>query len=178
MNRRSGFSLLELLIVTTFTSVLLVTMLGLFQVLTKLDRGARDEAGDAVTLQLLATAFCQDVAAASDVKLAGPDAEGVRHMHLHGKANVEYLLFPGEIRREATVVAAVPADLSDTARSPQRETFRFAKAPSVRVEVDRDVEPVRVTLILERRIDAIGQATRDFAIESFLGKDLRFQGVR
>jgi prepilin-type N-terminal cleavage/methylation domain-containing protein len=176
MNRRRGYSLIEMLVVMATTAAMLGIALGLLHLLIRLEHGSREEVRQRTTLHRLADRFRRDVHAARQFPALevprppgaqGPEREegtsGWRFSLDDGRA-VQYRAEQGQLVRAERAEGDVIAQ--DSYVLPPHATASIAlvgdEAPGI----------VRLRIVPEPTpSDATWSAT---CIDAELGKDRRF----
>ena len=161
--RRSGYALIELLVVLTISAVMLTLSAGMIHLLLKLDRSGRTASEESADLARLARDFRADAHGSTK---SGPIEASAGRMVLKVDADrtVEYQVRPRDILRTAREGEKVRR--SETYRRPARTT--------VRLEVDKEGPRPFATVIVDRPPDGRDDSFyRDYRIEAEIGKDHR-----
>ncbi len=158
--RRSGYALIEVLVLISLVTVMLGLCAGIIHLLLKLDRGGRASSELAADLSRLATDFRVDAHAAVSIEkmtLKLPDGR-----------TVEYLVRPGDIVRT----------LRQGDKVKHYDLYRRPTNADVRIESSRDGATTFASLVIDRPLDGKEDSLyRDFRIEAELGQDQRRIGV-
>ncbi|MBN2475805.1 MAG: prepilin-type N-terminal cleavage/methylation domain-containing protein [Pirellulales bacterium] len=134
MRHRHGYMLVELLTAMTIGSVLLAVATGLLLTVLRIDRAARERAGQRIALGRLSEQFRRDVRAAT--AMARPDApEGAEFLR-EPDHTVTYQAEDGYLVRTERRDGAVR----------QQEAFRLPSGTTALMETRDDVEPAIVSL--------------------------------
>ena len=161
--RRSGFALIELLVVLTVTVVMLTLCAGMIHLLLKLDRSGRTASEESSDLARLARDFRADIHATTDEGKVQTSEDRLT-LKVDGDRTVEYQIRPRDLLR--TVVEGGKPRRFETYRRPARTSVKFWF----------DAAGPRPTLILmiDRPSDARDESFyRDYWIEAELGKARR-----
>jgi prepilin-type N-terminal cleavage/methylation domain-containing protein len=164
MNRRhrTGYALVELLVVMTVMAVLLTLAAGMIHLLMKLDRSGRAAFDESADLIRLSRDFRADAHASKPNPVQVADERLL--LTLEGGRTVEYLARPREILR--TLHEGEKVRSYETYRRPARSTVKF--------RIDGTSPTPFLSLTIDRPADSRDPTIdRDHRIEAELGKDLR-----
>jgi prepilin-type N-terminal cleavage/methylation domain-containing protein len=171
--RRSGYALIELLVVLTVTAVMLTLCAGMIHLLLKLDRTGRTAAEESADLARLARDFRADVHASLDIRAeAQPStpskptevSKNWATLTLDGGRTVEYQSRPRDILR--TVRDGEKVCHFETYQRPARTTVKFW--------MDGAGPRSTAILMIDRPTDGRDDSFyRDYWIEAEIGKDHR-----
>ena len=164
--RRGGYSLVELLVVISVSSVLASVAVGLIGILMGVDRGGRRHLHETNALARLAQQFRADVAAAEDLASDGPHG---LHLRLSDGRVVDYASEAGLATREER--------LGEERRA--REQFALPDEARLAFEVAAEQRPAIASASLASANDAAGggdsAAVRlGWRVEATVGRELRF----
>lgn len=164
--RRGGYSLVELVVVISVSSVLASVAVGLIGILMGVDRGGRRHLHETNALARLAQQFRADVSAAEDV---ASDGRHELHLRLTGGRAVDYASEAGQTTREERVGED----------RQMREEFALPEEARLVFEVASDQRLAIASASLAAANDAAGadhSATvrLGWRVEAAVGRDLRF----
>ena len=160
---RSGYALVELLVVLTVASVMLTLCAGMIHLLLKLDRSGRTASETAADLARLARDFRADAHAAAPIVPPIRAADRLA-LSLDGGKTVEYQVRPLDILRT----------LREGDKVRRYETYRRPSRSSAAIEVRAEGHRPFASLVVDRPSDGRDDSLyRDYRIEAELGKDRR-----
>jgi Tfp pilus assembly protein FimT len=165
IRRRTGYALIELLVVMSVTVVMLALAAGMIHLLLKLDRSGRTASEESADLARLARDFRADAHASSKTVqiLATVDRMTLLTVDADGRT-VEYLARPNDILR--TVREGEKVRHYETYRRPARTSVRFSS--------DSAGPSSFINLTIDRLADGRDDSFyRDYRIVAELGKDHR-----
>ena len=162
MNRRRGYSLVEVIVVMATASVLLGLTVTLLYTLFRAERGGRDQVRHYTALGRLAEQFRRDVHAATA-------ADAIENQEwefsLSDNRTVTYRMEPGRVIRLEQAGEA----------SPRRESFALPPGMTAAVEIDTDAEPTFARLVIVPAPAGPERPRgRPMQIDAMLGRDHRF----
>jgi prepilin-type N-terminal cleavage/methylation domain-containing protein len=164
--RRRGYSLVELLVVISVSSVLASVAVGLIGILMGVDRGGRRHLHETNALARLAQQFRADVAAAESASSDGPHE---LHLRLSGGRVVDYASEAGQATREERLGQ----------ESQMHEQFSLPEEARLAFEVAADQRPAMASASLAAANDAAGAGDSatvrlGWRVEAAVGRELRF----
>ena len=167
MNRRSGYSLVEMLVAISISSVLASVALGLIGALIRADHSGRRHLHETQSLARLAGQFRADVALAEEALPA--DGAARLELRLPGGRAVEYATEPGRATREERLGG----------ERRQREQFSVPEEARLTFEIGPDRRTALATASLAAASEAGAAAgakvARDgWRVEAIVGRALRF----
>jgi prepilin-type N-terminal cleavage/methylation domain-containing protein len=169
ISKRSGYTLVEMLVVIAMTTLLLGLCAGLIHTLVGVDRGGRSHLAEAESLARLARQFRADVRAAIAVApSAGEPGRGIPlELALPEQRRVAY-------RVDASAVVRV---VQQEGHARRQDRFRLPRRSAARLMVERDHGATIVSLVFDRELGPSGSAAlRASRIDAALGRDHRFEG--
>ena len=162
MNRRRGYSLVEMVVVIATASVLLGLTVTLLYTLLRVERDGRDQIRHYTTLGRLAAQFRRDAHAAT---AASAIDNRQWKFTLSDNRAVTYRMEPGRLIRLEQAGEA----------SPNRESFALPPGMTAAVEIDTDAEPTFVGLVMVPTPEGSERRRgRPIRIDAVLGRDHRF----
>jgi len=171
MKRRRGYSLMELLVVMTMSSVMLSVTVVLFTLLFRIERSGRDHVRHSAVLGRLADQFRRDVHA---TPVGGVSVGETVQFSPAPDRTITYGTPHGAVIR----IERVGSDLvnSEVAR---RESFVLPSSCSASIESPPDAKGPTVTLSIAPRTDSQPRKPgRTLRIDALLGRDHRFTNPR
>ncbi len=160
MNRRRGFSLIEMLVVITVGSVLLGVTVSVFHLLLRMEGTARQYVYQSAVTAQLVDQFRRDVHRAVDAAAADDDWQ----LTFSAGHTIVYRLGPGELVRIERIDGA----------DHHRETFILPPETTVFMKIPDGIGPRLVRLRLVPQGLAGPVAGREICIEALLASDHRY----
>ena len=161
MNRRRGFSLIEMLVVISVGSVLLGVTVSVFHLLFRMEHTARQYVHQSAVTAQLADRFRRDVHQAVDAAAADDDAG---QLTLSPGHTIVYQPRPGELVRIERIDGA----------DRHRETFSLPPETAVSMEIPDGDGPRLIRLRLVPQGLGGPVAGREICIEALLASDHRY----
>ncbi|MBN1590150.1 MAG: prepilin-type N-terminal cleavage/methylation domain-containing protein [Pirellulales bacterium] len=160
MHRR-GFSLLEMVVVITVSTVLVGVSVGVLYTLMRTERTARNRVPHSTNIARLAEQFRGDVRAAT--RQPPLVRQGEWHFTLPDNRTVTYRTAPGEVRWEERVEGSLV----------RKESYILPDGWSMTIDVPNNAMPAMASLILVKDSES-PTAGREIRVVAALGKDHRF----
>jgi hypothetical protein len=169
MNRRRGFSLIEVATVIATAAAIMGVAVGLLYMLLRLEEGSRDYVRERTAMRELSDQFRCDVHAADEVTpVKAPAGEGAGpawRFSLPAGRVVEYRVEQDELARSERQEDKVL----------RRESYRLPAEATVSIEVLGDAAPGVVRLeVRSAEAQSNVAAWRGFRVDAVLAKDRRF----
>lgn len=158
-----AFTLVEVLMATTVTSVLMLTAMTFFAMLWRAEQHGRQNLADAHTLARLARQFRDDIHAANSVSDPQDNASAPLELHLPERMTVDYAISPGGLLRTERLGADVR----------RREDYRLPESRQVRWNVtgEGSLTLVGLSLLPSDEVARRG-TTRIWRVEAMLNPDM------
>ena len=167
MNKRRGFSLIEMVTVMATGAALTAVAVGLLYVLMRLQDKAHEEAAQQTALGQLAEQFRRDVRAAGEFtsRAAGDDSPATWELSLEAGRVVEYRVDDRSLDRVERAEEGVV----------RRESFALPDGAAVSIERAGGADSNLLSLRIDADLLAPKRPSwRSFQVDALLAKDRRF----
>jgi prepilin-type N-terminal cleavage/methylation domain-containing protein len=183
MNRRRGFTLIEMLVVIAVSGALMAVAVGLLHTMIRLEHGSREELRERTAMMRLADQFRRDVHAATQFTPPGEGHPGGQRgeqpnqQEQAGGASRTWQLSLGPDR--VVEYQAEPGAIARTERASgdvlSRESYAIAPATAVSIGLAGEEAPGIVTLRIELESgQPPAPGVCPFRVDAELAKDGRF----